>query len=509
VTLFQNPVFVTQQRLLHRAGMLTGLLATGLIGLGLLGGLVCCLAAPDGFRFPSAQDAGKTFYGWLLTIEMLVLVLGGFSRISRTLVEERKAGLWDSNRLTPLKPSQLVTGYWLGPALWMFCLGAVLALAGLAIAAIAGLPLAFWLKTQSLALSTALMSSLLAVLVGLVAERSQSGLLLLLLVPVLFSLSESHPPFMIMSYLLPIHAMADLFHAGGQSQWDWHGWPRVFGLPTPTVLCSLAVQTVAGLFLWRAAVRKTARPFEPLFQRRDAVGLFAFLTVAQHGLIWGIWRGESGGTGAVPNPESLLPMMHGSTLLLGMIVLAFASPRLDHMRVEAMRSRLVNTSWILSRSGVMTALALSAVAGLALLAHFAAAQGLSGAQWQICLTGAGSLLAVFVAFSALLEICRLRFRRHALVFLALALFALSALPFALEGIFFSPELRGLSLLAPGVMALARPEAGELNTLTLTTVAHLAIAAGLILSWRLRWKCFLETDPSLASPILCPPQIPGK
>ena len=57
------------------------------------------------------------FYGWTIGVEVLVLVLGGFSRISNVLANERKAGLWDSNRLTPLQPSQLVLGYWLGPAL--------------------------------------------------------------------------------------------------------------------------------------------------------------------------------------------------------------------------------------------------------------------------------------------------------------------------------------------------------------------------------------------------------
>ena len=114
----ENPIFFTQKRLVHRGGVLAAVLIAALIGLSLLAGLVAYRAIPTDFRgFLTVQEAGKTFYAWTIAAEILVLVIGGFSRVSRTLAEERKAGLWDSNRLTPLQPSEIITGYWLGSAL--------------------------------------------------------------------------------------------------------------------------------------------------------------------------------------------------------------------------------------------------------------------------------------------------------------------------------------------------------------------------------------------------------
>src|SRR5471030_557214 len=114
VKLFDNPIFTTQKRLAHRTGVLAPISISALIGLSLLSGLIAYLADSGDFNFQSPQEAGKMFYGWTIGVEILMLVIGGFSKISRTLAEERKAGLWDSNCLTPLKPAQIVSGYWLG-----------------------------------------------------------------------------------------------------------------------------------------------------------------------------------------------------------------------------------------------------------------------------------------------------------------------------------------------------------------------------------------------------------
>ena len=99
-----NPIFLTQKRLVHRAGVLAAVLIAALIGLSLLSGLIAYLVGPRNFDFRSPQDAGRMFYGWVIGVEILVLVIGGFSRILNVLANERKAGLWDSNLLTPLHP---------------------------------------------------------------------------------------------------------------------------------------------------------------------------------------------------------------------------------------------------------------------------------------------------------------------------------------------------------------------------------------------------------------------
>jgi hypothetical protein len=172
VSLADNPIFLTQKRLTHRAGVLAAVLIAALIGLSLLSGLIAYLAAPLDFDFRSSREAGKLFYGWVIGVEVLVLILGGFGKISRVLADDRKAGLWESNRLTPLKPEEIVAGYWLGAALREFYMGLVLAGIGLVIVLLAKLPVTLWLGTQALIIGAALFFGLLALLAGMAVHKA-------------------------------------------------------------------------------------------------------------------------------------------------------------------------------------------------------------------------------------------------------------------------------------------------------------------------------------------------
>src|ERR1017187_6315165 len=97
VKLSENPIFLTHKRLVHRSGVLAAVLIAALIGLCLLLGLAESMREEVRFNnFSSQAEAGKTFYGWTMGVEILVLIIGGFSRISRALADDRKAGLWGS-----------------------------------------------------------------------------------------------------------------------------------------------------------------------------------------------------------------------------------------------------------------------------------------------------------------------------------------------------------------------------------------------------------------------------
>ena len=78
--LTENPVFITHRRIVHRAGVLAAMLIAGLIGFCLLLGLEGSLHNDIGPR-PSPPALGRVYYGWVVALEILVLVLGGFSRI--------------------------------------------------------------------------------------------------------------------------------------------------------------------------------------------------------------------------------------------------------------------------------------------------------------------------------------------------------------------------------------------------------------------------------------------
>jgi hypothetical protein len=442
------------------------------------------------------------FYGWTIGVEILVLVVGGFSRISSVLASERKAGLWDSNRLTPLQPWQLVTGYWFGPPLREFYMAVVLAGTGLAIVLLGKLSPALWLGTQLLIFSTALFFGLIALLIGLVVQRPQSGVIiaaLALVLPPMFSFIM--PKYTLTSFLVPMYSIASFFNPGQLSATssiqDWNGMPDIFGVAIYPILLSLGLQLVTVIFLWRAAVRKTKNVLRPPLLRWEAVALFAILIFTQHGLMWGLWHGQFPkpiGSGFVSGDDvPMLSIVHGGTLLLAAVVLAFASPQPERVRVESLRLGFKNLGSIFPRSAVSLALLLTVVAAAALLTQCAFSIADS---WRIYVVATGNLLSFVLIFSLLLEYCRLRFRRRALGFVALWLFVLCILPFILAGVFTTAALGRLSLFSPGVLALAGPDmlndpdGSELNYLVLIVLAHFGIAAALFFAWRDQWQRLL-------------------
>jgi hypothetical protein len=214
VKLFENPIFITHKRIVHRAGVLAAVLIAAMIGfcllLGLWANLHTALVHPEYTRHETPQQTGKGFYGWVIGLQLLVLAVGGFSRIARALTDDRKAGLWDSNRLTPMKPSQIVAGYWFGPVLREFYMAAVMAGFGLLIVLLSGLPITMWLGTQALIVSTGLFFGLLGVLAGMVFQKSQ-GILILLLFVFAYPFSFIAPSRMLSNFLMPIDGIGHFF----------------------------------------------------------------------------------------------------------------------------------------------------------------------------------------------------------------------------------------------------------------------------------------------------------
>ncbi len=500
MNLFENPIFITQKRLVHRGGVMAAILIAALLGLSLLAGLIAYLSSPISFGFDTSQIAGKVFYGWVIGIEIVVLVMGGFGRISRAIAEDRKAGLWDSNRLTPLPPAQLVLGYWFGAALREFYMSVVLAAAGLFIVLLARLPITLWLGTQLLLAFTALFFGLLGVLMGLAFEKPRGNIFLVVGFFIFQTFSMFQPNLLLTNFLLPVYGIANLFTDASTVSavvrgFHWDITPEVFGLHLNAVLLSIVLQVVMGIFLWRAAVRKTANPFQPLLQRWEAVAIFAVLVVVQHGLMWGLWKGHFG-AGDLPSGfmkyrnNSMLPIVHGGTMFLATIILAFASPLPERVRVEALRLGSGNLALVFSRSAVSLALALAAVSGAALLTQCAA-----GDSWVAYAIAVANLLEFFLIFSLLLEFCRLAFKQRAMGFIVLWLFVICILPFILAGVFRSEALLRVSLLAPGIGALADPHSDTLNQLVITAAAHFGVVVLLFLMWQNQWQRLLAKASS--------------
>ncbi len=477
--LSENPIFLTHKRLVHRGGVLAAVLIAALIGFSLLIGLLNSLSETNlGWNHRSPEYVGKSCYAWIIGVEILILVIGGFSRIARAMQEDRKAGLWDSNRLTPLKPSEIVLGYWLAPALREFYMAAVLAGFGLIVVLVAHLPVSLWLGTQTLILSTAFFCGLLGMLVGMAMQKS-SGILFVLGLIFTYPFAFIAPGRILTNFLFPIYGMVNLFHV---REHDWSRDTELFGLPVPAIVISLALQVAIGWFVWRVLVRKTANPFQPLLLRWEAISIFSILVFAQHALVWGGWNEAEYGS----RNEQLLCITHGGTLLVGLAMLMLASRPPEQVRVEAMRLGLQSVAQIFSRSSVSLALALGGVSALAMTLQFYTHLANDLSRLGVAVV---NLLNIFVIFSLLLEFCRLRHKRRSLGFAALWLFVLAAVPLILAGVFQSVEIARNCLLAPGFIALA--DGRDFPPLHTVNCFHLAIAVFIFFNWRRQWQKLLQ------------------
>ncbi len=511
MSLFANPIFLTQRRLVHRAGVMAAILFAAVIGLSFVAGLVAYMTGASYFDYLSVADAGKAFFGWTLALEFIVLPIIGTSRIARALADDRKSGLWDSNRLTPLTPAQLVMGYWLGAPLREVYATAVFAACGLVIVVLSGLPLTLWLGSQVLVLSTALLFGLLAMLTTLSLQRSEGGLLMFLGIIVVLPFSMFESSRLITSYILPVAPLAHLFDQGNNS--DMAGAPSFFAMPLPAMVIGLILQGIVGTFFWRTATRKTAQPFGPLFTRRQAIGLFGVLALAQHGLIWEIWAGgfPIRLTGHTYDSQEIMTMVHCGTLFFGLILLVMSSPTPERILLASLRARdarKVGWGLALANSAVPEALAFTVLAGIFLFTQFTTliseATSNAPANWAIYGIAVANLLNFFLIVALLLEWCRMRLRRGGPGFFGLGLFILTVLPFILGGVFSDGTFGHFSLLSPGVLVLTDYEEVSLSSLALIDGIHFVIAVGLFLLWRHEWKQMLK----LAAPRGEPPVLGG-
>jgi len=467
--------------------VLAAILITSLVGLSLLAGLIAYLANPEGIHFDSPQEAGKVFYGWTVGIEALAMIVGIAFRVSRSLADDRKAGLWDSNRLTPLRAEQIVAGYWFGAGLRELYASIPLAACGLLIVLLSKLPIMVWVGSQILILSSAYFFALICLVASLVFERQQGALLVVALF-ILYPFSIIVPSRMLTNFLLPTYSIAYLFHIDDR---DWNLFPHIFNVPIHPVLLSIGIQFLVGIFFWRAALRKTARPTQPLMSRWEAFALFAILVVIQQGLIWNIWMGQYPnkigaqrvGFGEIP----LLQLVYAATMFVGVIILGTTSPLPEVVRIESLRQKFGNSRSIFSRSVVGLAVALALVGGAGVFA-----QCIFSIQdmWRVVLAVAINLAELLVIFTLLLEFCRLRHKRLAVGFITLWLFILWVLPFILGLVFLNWGFVRASLLTPGFFALAKNFDQDWNLLFLTELAHFGIVVVLFLAWRRQWNRLL-------------------
>jgi len=501
VNLFENPIFLTERRLVHRGGVMAPIFLMLLIGLSMVVSLCYNLAVGEVAHVGSPTDLGKGYYAWLLVLQALVLMVGGFSRISRTLVEERRSGMLDSNRLTPLTSGELARGYWLGSPLREFYMAVSLMPVGLAIIAITRLPLGLWIGTQTLLFTTALLFGLLGVLAGMAMPRAQGGVGILAVLFITLPTMLAAGRFSLTNYLVPVYAAVHLFgvEPTGFEAKLWGPDANLFSVKMHPLMYTLGLQALLGILIWRGVKRKFGRPERPALLRWEVLTLFGLLLFAQYGLIWE-WRGET----TKPYDFPRLATVHIGALIAGLMIIASQVLNLEETRVGALRRGTAAMGGVMWRSGACTAvgLAVIAVAGLGTQFVLSAKRDI----WAYLLADV-NILIVFVTFAILLELCRLQFRRRAMGFFALGLFVLYALPFLLSGMLDASPLADFSFVTPGYLAVSRPELEDLPFLTKVTAVQCAITVALVYFWTTRWRRMLTRTVAAASTTPHPDPLP--
>ncbi len=498
--LLENPLLVTHRRLTLRAGMLPPALIAGLIGASLLAGLIAALADLKTFHFATKQAAGYAFYAWVVGIELLLTALGGFAHIWQRLTEDRKAGLWESNRLTPLRPSELVLGYLLGAPLREAIMGGILAVFGLIIVLASGAPLLVWVLSQMLIVTTVCLLWLFALVIGLVIDRAMIPIMIVGTLLLIQGASYAGPSLSVTSYLVPVSTLARLFSDAGPTS-HWQVEASLFGLVVHPLILTLLVQASLGFLLWRGAVRHTSNPFSGFLSRAESLALFTLLVLLQHGLLWdGAPDTADYSRLGLPAAARCLLTSHGNrsvmllatqvgTVILGVVMLGLLSPPPERVRVAALRARGQYTRIVQGHSAVLLGVAFACVVGLAYATHLPHCSAERyGKILAILIT---NLAALFVIVPALLDLCRLTFRRRAEGFFALALFAVCFLPFILAGVFWRGSLVQWSFLAPGIIVLAQSSGPDVDRLFLIVAGQLALTAVVAIVWHTVWLQFLK------------------
>ncbi|MFO1475989.1 MAG: hypothetical protein U1F98_04975 [Verrucomicrobiota bacterium] len=419
-------------------------------------------------------ESGRAWYAAFLAAECACLVFGTFHRTSRLLAEDRRNGLFEANRLTPLQASQIASGYWFGGVLREACAAGILAAAGLALALPAGLPLSLWLETQLFAVIATFQAALFAVAAGLCAGR-QGLAWLWMAVPLFPGIFSQQPAWTLSNTVAPINAMLAAFHNQANGG-DWGDGPQFMGTALPPALFAAAVQCAVSALLWRAVVRKIKHPESSPLAPREACAGFAALA----GLEWILSRS------AATQPAGMLPSTRALNfaflVFAGLLLIAAARCDPRRLRVRLLQEHVPAPWRLLARSGVPVALLLSA---------FLAAW-LAGEIWisrrtppdaAACLAVVLNGFGLFAGFAVLLDLAAMQFHgRERRVILAGAA-AACLLPPALALMISAPSLAGWSFLAPGARALLQPAAAAT---ALEILAPAAIQAILVFALLLRW-----------------------
>jgi hypothetical protein len=483
---FDNPIFITQRRLIKRNAFWALILGT--LGLGAVIVLLHFKQMEHSASSTQRLDMSLLFYAWILSGQFFLAVLAAAARASRGIAEEHRSGRLEANTLTPLSNAQLLVGYTAGLPFLFFIPALGLAPAGLVILLSGGAPLWVFVNSQLLLMSASVLAWLAAITMGLAFKKNQIGaVVILFMIFGGFPLATELGGAFLGTYVIPIFPiLADFADAGlGRVR---HADTTFFGVSVSRHLLSFGIQAVIGFFLWHAARRKIANPDEPAFSARLAVSCFGLLAVIQHGLSWSMLH-----DGHTRHLFEGLTVIQGGMLFVGCMFLMGLAMDPNRLRRDLLRDESRQLFARRASRGLKAALLMSAITAGFLFLH----AGLSAdPEFSRVFIASASALTVFLGLAAALDIGSLTLGNQARPAVVGGFFLLLIGTLVVGAITRSEEFMFVtSPVVDGIYALGsskRDFFGEHSSLlTLAALFHLLVAGGLLLVRRNATRFFAQ------------------
>lgn len=268
-----NPILRTHLTLARRYGLKAAIWATAV-----LVALVCWAFVEDieQTRYWSrdlARVAGE--YALSITIIQFIVGLLGAVGVARTVANARKNGSLDADRLTPMTPSDLAAGYWLGPLIAPAVLMAFGTLTVLFVSIVTpGVPLGQVLASQAIVYSTVVTVGIVGLWVALEVRNPSLAPGLMLFGLLLSPFSLGFGEVFVGHAFFGFYAFLELDFSGSFYR------DSVELLLDPRLL-TFALQGAAVWLAWRGVTRKLANPQARGIRFGEAVLAASALAVLQ------------------------------------------------------------------------------------------------------------------------------------------------------------------------------------------------------------------------------------
>lgn len=462
----ENPIISTQLTLAKRYGLTAAMWATTILTAFVCWAFVQDLEQARRWSSNLARIAGD--YTISITIMQFIVGLLGSVAVARSVAARRKDGALNADRLTPMTPSDLAAGYWLGPLIAPAMLMAFGTVIVIFISLVTpGVDITRVLLSQSIVYSTLVTVGIVGLWIGLEVRNPAVAPPLMLVALLMSPFSLGFGEAFVGHAALGFYAFLELSPSG---------FGRNFNPLVDPRLLTVGLQAAMVWLAWRGVTRKLANPQARGVRFAEAVGFAAALSCLQTAILLpGLvekWTSSTYTWGADG-------MLAGGFVFASVMVLAAAFTTIhspDSVRRALLREKRSDAS-VLLRSGLSAATLVGVIGAIALTALITMGPD------PIDALGVVDLVLCSFALLAFLEGANVTGQRRRMV-IALSVLAISC---ALPIVFAIAIDDDLAAMVPGVTGILS-YTGELAANEATVAAagglyHAALAVGGFLFWK--------------------------